>query len=88
MWRAPYAGYPEAYANRGEESIMWPFVRHGDEGETASDGRRIMNAARRTITGIATVGIPVTDQDRALGFYTEALGMAVSVLKQNVVVSI
>jgi lactoylglutathione lyase len=54
---------------------MWPFVRHGDEGETASDGRRIMNAAQRTITGIATVGIPVTDQDRALRFYTEALGM-------------
>ncbi|MDT5369372.1 MAG: hypothetical protein QOC62_3803, partial [Mycobacterium sp.] len=34
-----------------------------------------MNAAQRTITGIATVGIPVTDQDRALKFYTEALGM-------------
>ena len=34
-----------------------------------------MNAAQRTITGIATVGIPVTDQDRALRFYTEALGM-------------
>src|ERR1700738_2381599 len=42
---------------------------------TASDGRKIMNAAQRTITGIATVGIPVTDQGRALGFYTEALGM-------------
>jgi lactoylglutathione lyase len=62
-------------SNRGEESIMWPSVRHGDEGETASDGRRIMNATQRTITGIATVGIPVTDQDRALGFYTETLGM-------------
>jgi len=54
---------------------MWPFVRHGDEGETASDGRRIMNATQRTITGIATLGIPVTDQDRALRFYTETLGM-------------
>jgi lactoylglutathione lyase len=54
---------------------MWPFVRHGDEGESPSDGRRIMDAPRRTITGIATVGIPVTDQDRALRFYTETLGM-------------
>jgi lactoylglutathione lyase len=34
-----------------------------------------MNATQRTITGIATVGIPVTDQDRALRFYTETLGM-------------
>jgi hypothetical protein len=54
---------------------MWPFVRHGDEGESPSDGRRIMDAPQRTITGIATVGIPVTDQDRALRFYTETLGM-------------
>jgi lactoylglutathione lyase len=54
---------------------MWPFVRHGDEGETASDGRRMMNAIQRTITAIAAVGIPVTDQDRALRFYTETLGM-------------
>jgi catechol 2,3-dioxygenase-like lactoylglutathione lyase family enzyme len=30
---------------------------------------------QRSITGIATVGIPVTDQDRALGFYTETLGL-------------
>jgi catechol 2,3-dioxygenase-like lactoylglutathione lyase family enzyme len=35
----------------------------------------IMNAPQRSITGIATVGIPVTDQDRALGFYTETLGL-------------
>jgi lactoylglutathione lyase len=35
----------------------------------------IMNASQPSITGIAAVGIPVTDQDRALGFYTEALGM-------------
>ncbi len=34
-----------------------------------------MNASQRSITGIATVGIPVTDQDRALGFYTATLGM-------------
>jgi lactoylglutathione lyase len=54
---------------------MWHFGRHGHEGETASDGRRIMNPTQRTITGIAAVGIPVTDQDRALRFYTETLGM-------------
>jgi lactoylglutathione lyase len=35
----------------------------------------IMNAPQRSITGIATVGVPVTDQDRALGFYTETLGL-------------
>ena len=34
-----------------------------------------MNAPQRSITGIATVGIPVTDQDRALGSYTATLGM-------------
>ena len=34
-----------------------------------------MNALQRSITRIATVGIPVTDQDRALGFYTNTLGM-------------
>ena len=27
------------------------------------------------ITGVHTVGIPVTDQDRALDFYVGALGM-------------
>ena len=27
------------------------------------------------ISAIATIGIPVTDQDRALGFYTDTLGM-------------
>jgi catechol 2,3-dioxygenase-like lactoylglutathione lyase family enzyme len=35
----------------------------------------IMNAPQRFITGIATVGIPVTDQDRALGLYTGTLGL-------------
>ena len=34
-----------------------------------------MNAPQRLLTGIATVGIPVTDQDRALGYYTEMLGL-------------
>ena len=34
-----------------------------------------MNATQRTITGIAAVGIPLIDQDRALRFYTETLGM-------------
>ena len=34
-----------------------------------------MNAHQRSITGIAAVGIAVTDQDRALGFYTNMLGM-------------
>ena len=34
-----------------------------------------MNGPQRSVTGIGTVGIPVTDQDRALGFYTETLGM-------------
>jgi lactoylglutathione lyase len=34
-----------------------------------------MNTPEPRIVGIATVGIPVTDQDRALGFYTETLGM-------------
>ncbi len=34
-----------------------------------------MNAPQRSTTGSATVGIPVTDQDRALGFYTATLGM-------------
>jgi lactoylglutathione lyase len=34
-----------------------------------------MDVPQRLISAIATIGIPVTDQDRALGFYTEALGM-------------
>ncbi|MBV9088333.1 MAG: VOC family protein [Mycobacteriaceae bacterium] len=34
-----------------------------------------MNAVQQSITGIATIGIPVTDQDRSLQFYTEKLGM-------------
>ncbi len=34
--------------------------------------------ARTTnITGVGTVGVPVTDQDRALEFYTEKLGFEV-----------
>ncbi len=34
-----------------------------------------MNASQPHIVGIATIGIPVTDQDRALAFYTQTLGM-------------
>ncbi|NGN64601.1 glyoxalase [Streptomyces sp. A7024] len=34
-----------------------------------SEGRQIR------ITGIHTVGVPVTDQDRALAFYTDTLGL-------------
>lgn len=34
-----------------------------------------MDVPQRLILAIATIGIPVTDQDRALGFYTETLGM-------------
>jgi lactoylglutathione lyase len=29
------------------------------------------------ITGIRTIGVPVTDQDKALAFYTGALGLSV-----------
>jgi catechol 2,3-dioxygenase-like lactoylglutathione lyase family enzyme len=28
-----------------------------------------------TITGVITIGVPVTDQDRALAFYVETLGL-------------
>jgi catechol 2,3-dioxygenase-like lactoylglutathione lyase family enzyme len=34
-----------------------------------------MDTSQPLISTIATIGIPVTDQDRALGFYTETLGM-------------
>ena len=34
-----------------------------------------MSSPTTYVTTIATVGIPVTDQDRALEFYTETLGM-------------
>jgi lactoylglutathione lyase len=34
-----------------------------------------MDAPQQLIATIATVGVPVTDQERALGFYTETLGM-------------
>jgi lactoylglutathione lyase len=34
-----------------------------------------MDTSQPFISAIATVGIPVTDQDRALAFYTETLGM-------------
>lgn len=34
-----------------------------------------MDTSQRLISMIATIGIPVADQDRALEFYTETLGM-------------
>ena len=34
-----------------------------------------MNAPQASVTGIPAVGIPVTDQDRALTFYTDVLGL-------------
>jgi lactoylglutathione lyase len=34
-----------------------------------------MDTSQPFISAIATVGIPVTDQDRALAFYTETLSM-------------
>jgi lactoylglutathione lyase len=36
---------------------------------------KTMDASQQLIATIATVGVPVTDQERALGFYTETLGM-------------
>jgi catechol 2,3-dioxygenase-like lactoylglutathione lyase family enzyme len=56
------------------ESILWSFVRRSAEG-VGIGLEKIMTAPQRSVTGIATVGIPVTDQDRALGFYTETLEM-------------
>ena len=34
-----------------------------------------MGTSQPVISAIATIGIPVTDQDRALEFYTETLGL-------------
>ena len=34
-----------------------------------------MSETRTHITGVRTVGIPVSDQDRALAFYTSTLGL-------------
>jgi catechol 2,3-dioxygenase-like lactoylglutathione lyase family enzyme len=36
-----------------------------------------MSESRTHITGVRTVGIPVSDQDRALAFYTGTLGLEV-----------
>jgi lactoylglutathione lyase len=36
---------------------------------------KTMDIPQPFISAIATIGIPVTDQDRALGFYTETLGL-------------
>jgi lactoylglutathione lyase len=35
-----------------------------------------MEVSSADITGIHTVGVPVTDQDKALAFYTGALGLS------------
>jgi lactoylglutathione lyase len=53
-------------------SIRSASARHSAKGFGLEN---IMNAPQRSITGVATVGIPVTDQDRALEFYTETLGL-------------
>jgi lactoylglutathione lyase len=39
------------------------------------ESENMMDISQPVISAIATIGIPVTDQDRALGFYTETLGM-------------
>ncbi len=33
-----------------------------------------MTTSQMQITGVHTIGVPVTDQDRALSFYTDVLG--------------
>jgi catechol 2,3-dioxygenase-like lactoylglutathione lyase family enzyme len=45
------------------------------QAQVSDELEKTMNATQRLIAAIATVGVPVTDQDRALGFYTETLGM-------------
>jgi lactoylglutathione lyase len=54
-------------------SIETRFDRHRAGRATRLED--IMNAPRTTVTGIPAVGIPVTDQDRALEFYTRVLGL-------------
>jgi catechol 2,3-dioxygenase-like lactoylglutathione lyase family enzyme len=34
----------------------------------------VIMSEEATITGIGTIGVPVTDQDQALGFYVDTLG--------------
>jgi lactoylglutathione lyase len=54
-------------------SIEQRIVRHPAE---AQDGlEKLMTTTQRLVTGITAVGVPVGDQDRALAFYTEELGM-------------
>jgi lactoylglutathione lyase len=54
-------------------SIETRFDRHRAGRVTRLED--IMNAPQATVTGIPAVGIPVTDQDRALDFYTHVLGL-------------
>jgi lactoylglutathione lyase len=37
-------------------------------------GEEVNEATKTPITGVRTVGVPVTDQDRALAFYVDKLG--------------
>jgi lactoylglutathione lyase len=46
-----------------------PTASKPDESENTTD------TSQPFISAIATIGIPVTDQDRALEFYTETLGL-------------
>jgi lactoylglutathione lyase len=45
------------------------------EAQWSHELEKPMHAPHQLIATIATVGVPVTDQERALGFYTETLGM-------------
>ena len=69
--RRPGGGACHGDSNRGVDSV----ALRSSSLLTTIGLENIMNASQPSITGIAAVGIPVTDQDRALGFYTEALGM-------------
>jgi catechol 2,3-dioxygenase-like lactoylglutathione lyase family enzyme len=42
---------------------------------TTDELENMMDTSQPFISAIATIGIPVTDQHRALAFYTETLGM-------------
>jgi lactoylglutathione lyase len=45
------------------------------EAKRSYELEKTMDAPQQLIATIATIGVPVTDQERALGFYTETLGM-------------
>src|ERR1700737_4502354 len=63
-------------------TFTWPRTRfsHGSvvillTTSKPDELEKTMDIPQPFISAIATVGIPVADQDRALGFYTETLGM-------------